>query len=177
MEAKAAAKAVYQGKRALVSTALLALGVAFELISKSDPKIMEEVSDFKDGFVLCLGVLPAGPEIYVLKEGGRLKYLGKKERAADLKILFKNMDAAVKLLIGLMPAHTAFAQHRAIVHGSLYDAMQANRAMAVVQKYLFPSLMLNYLFKRPAKFTGRELMIKAMIYATLTPFLAINAMK
>jgi len=174
---KKSPSAVFKVKEMVVKTSLLTLGVVFEMVSKHSREMKDELKDWDEGRVLCLGVLPDGPSIAVRKEGGILRYLGKGEHNADLKILFKNMDAAFMMLSGQIGSHTGFAEHRAVVHGSLYAAMQANRAMALVTKFLFPGFMLKGITRRMPEMTGSDLLLKARVMATLTPALLINMSK
>lgn len=169
--------AVFKLKETVVKTSLLALGVTFELVSNHSPELQEELRDWDEGRILALGVLPDGPYIAVRKEAGALKYLGKGHHNAQLKILFKNMDAAFMMLSGQIGSHTGFAEHRAIVHGSLYQAMEANRAMAIVTKFLFPGIMLKGIVRRMPKMTAGDLVLKARVMATLTPALLMNMTK
>ena len=168
---------VHAMKRVTVATSLLALGVAFEMLSKLSAGLKAEIADWEDGRVFSLGVLPEGPAISVRKEGGRLRYLGKGHRDSTLKILFKNVDCAFFPLTGQMGADTAFVQHRAILHGNVHEAMQLARAMSIVQTYLLPGFILKRTFKRPPKLTPAQYLLKARVLATLGFALALNVGK
>lgn len=159
-------------KASVASTALLALGVAFEILSVHSEEMKRELANWEEGRTFSLGVLPDGPSIAVRKQGGRLVLLGRGDHRAPLRVLFKNVDVALRVLTGLMSAHQGFAEHRMIVHGPLDETMQANRAMAIVVKYLFPGAMLPALFKRTPTFSRAELALKARLYLTLGPALA-----
>jgi len=167
----------YMIKKSVVSTSLLALGVSFDLLSRYSQDMKDEIADWDEGMKVCLGVLPDGPYIAIQKSGDRLKYLGKGHHDARLKILFKNMDSALMMLTGQMGAHTGFAQHRAIVHGSIGEAMMANRAMALVTKFLFPGFMLGGITKRKPEMSGDDYVAYAKFMAVLTPMLILNAAK
>ena len=168
-------------KRALCKTSLLALGTAFELVSRRVPALQKEIAAWEEGRRILLGVLPSGPHMRIEKRGDRIAFLGMGEgsedagTAAGTKILFKNLDSAVMVFVGMMGAHQAVAENRVSVHGSNRKAMEMTRAMAIVQTYLFPGLILKRTFKRPPKLSGRELATKAGIYASLVPALAITA--
>ena len=164
----------YKAKELVVRTSLLALGLAFEFVSKHNREMKDELEDWDEGRILCLGVLPDGPSIAVRKEMDRLVYLGSGDHGARLKILFKNVDAALIMLTGQIGAHTGFAEHRAIVHGSINEAMQANRAMALVTKFLFPGIILNRIVKRKPKMSGADYLLYARINAVLVPLLLMN---
>lgn len=168
-------------KRALCRTSLLALGTAFELVSQRVPELQAEIAGWEEGRTVSLGVAPAGPHMRIRKRGARIVFLGmglgSKEAgtAADTSILFKNLDSAVMVFAGLIGSHEAVAENRVSVHGSNHKAMEMTRAMAIVQTYLFPDLMLKRTFKRPPKLTLRQLATKAGIYASLVPALAVTA--
>jgi hypothetical protein len=161
----------HQAKAALATTGLMALGVAFEILSRHSAEMRREIEPWTEGRTFSLGVLPAGPAIAVRKEHGRLCYLGRGDHGAALRILFKNLDSALLVLTGQMAAHTAFAEHRILVHGPLDETVQANRAMAVVVKFLFPGFMLGPLTKRKPVLSPEELALKAWLYVALGPAL------
>lgn len=176
-QASGRVSAGFKAKRMVVSTSLLALATAFELASKKSAELKTELADWREGLVFSLGVLPDGPAVALKKEGGALKYLGKGHHDSELKVLFKNMDSALLPLTGQIGAHTAFAQHRAIVHGSLYEAMQVNRAMVLVQKFLMPGLILKKTSKRPPQMSGSDYLVKAYVMIALAPGLLFNLTK
>jgi hypothetical protein len=167
----------HQAKAAVAATALVALGVAFEILSRHSAEMRGEIERWGEGRCFSLGVLPFGPSVAIRKEGGQLRFLGRGDHGAQLRILFKNMDSALLLLTGQMAAHTAFAEHRVLVHGPIDETVQANRAMAIVVKYLFPGFMLGSLTKRKPVLTRRELALKARLYATLGPALMRGIVK
>lgn len=162
----------HRAKAAVAATALAALGVAFEILSAHCQEMQRELADWTEGRTFALGVLPDGPTIAVRKQGERLVFLGRGDRGAPLQVLFKNVDVALLVLCGLLSSHQAFAEHRMVVYGPLDETVQANRAMAIVVKYLFPAPMLRTLFKRPPTFSRAELALKARLYLTIGPALA-----
>ena len=157
----------YQAKKAVVETSLLALAAAFESVSQHAPEMKAELADWEDGRIFSLGVLPNGPAISLQKKGSEIHYLGKGYQNPTLKILFKNLDAAILPFTGQIGSHIAFVQRRAILHGNVGEAMQISRAMAIVQSYLMPGLVFNKIFKRPLKLTPAQLFLKARVMATL----------
>ena len=167
----------YRAKEALVKTLLLSFASAFELLSKSCPELISELADWEEGRILALGVLPNGPSISIQKEGGRVRYLGKGRHDPTLTVLFKNLDSIILAFSGSIGSHTAFIQHRAILHGSVGQAMQAARAMTIVQKYLFPGFLLKKIFKRPPKLSPAQMLLKVRVMAMLGVGLIKNAGK
>ncbi len=167
----------FKAKQTVVKTSLLALAATFEIVSANSPEMKAEIAEWESGLVFSLGVLPDGPAITMRKETDGLHYLGKGHQDPKLKLLFKNIDSALMALTGLIGAHTAFAQHRAIIHGSLYEAMQVNRCMALVQKYLMPGPVLKRITKRPPAMSAQDYVVKARVMATLGPALLMKAGK
>ncbi|MFO8058457.1 MAG: hypothetical protein R6V10_14300 [bacterium] len=167
----------FKAKRTLVKTSLLALAAAFEMVSRNSPDMKAELAEWDSGRVFTVGVLPDGPSITMRKESDGLHYLGTGQHDADLKMLFKNVDSALMALIGMIGAHTAFAEHRAIIHGSLYEAMQINRAMVIVQKFLLPGPVLKRITKRPPVMSAHDYVIKARVMTGLAAVMLKNARK
>jgi len=167
----------YKAKKAVVRAVLSALGAGFEVVSKRNAELKAEIADWEDGRVISVGVLPDGPAIALKKEGDRIRYLGKGDHNPTLKVLFKNVDAAFLPLAFQMGAHTAFAQHRAILHGNVAKAMQTTRAMAIVQTYITPGFILRKITKRPPRLTAAQCLFKARVLATLPIALAVNMRK
>jgi hypothetical protein len=167
----------YHAKRMTCATSLLTLGVSFELASKHSNAMKAEIAGWNEGRTVSIGILPDGPYMNMIKEGGILRYTGKGAKPADLKIFFKNVDLGFLILIGMISATRAFTEHRAIVHGSVDQAMEINRAMAIVQKYLFPEFMLKKGMKRPPTYTKNDLLVRLRLNAMLGLLLALNAGK
>ena len=159
-------------KFALAQTSLMALGATFELASELVPEMQEELKGWDDGRKVAIGVMPAGPYITIQNVGGRIKYLGLGLKDPDLSVLFKNLDSAVLVFATQIGSATAVAENRICVHGSNSHGMGATRAMAIVQTYLFPGIILKKTFKRAPVLDAGHLLIKAKIMAMLVPRLA-----
>jgi hypothetical protein len=169
------AQAAFTAKGALAKTSLIALGATFELVSELVPEMKEEIADWEEGRKVTIGVLPKGPFITIQKVGNRIKYLGASQKEPDLCVYFKNLESAVLLFTAQIGAPQAVAENRVCVHGSNYKAMQATRAMAIVQTYLFPGILLDMTFKRPPKLDAKHIAIKAKVMGLLTPRLVAVA--
>ncbi len=167
----------YRLKKAVVGIALLALGGTFERVSKHSDKLKEEIKGWKKGIVISLGVLPKGPSISLKEENGTIRYLGRGYRNPDVKILFKNMDSAFIPFTAQMGSHTAFIQHRALLHGSVVDGIKSNRAMGIVQAYLLPGIVFGKVFKEPPKLNFREKLLKVNVYLMMGVDMVLNAAK
>lgn len=166
----------YKAKRVVARMSLLALGVAFEMASKHSVELQSELADWEDGRVFSLGVLPDGPSVSLRKQGDRIQYLGSGQDDAEIKILFKSIDSALLMVTCRMGSHTAFAQHRSIVHGNIAKAVQISRAMSIVQLFVAPGFVLKKICKQPPKLSPAQLLLKARILTTL-PIAVLVAMR
>ena len=165
---------MYKIKKAIVRTSLLALGTAFEIVSKRDRDLRAEIGEWEEGRVFSLAVLPDGPAIVLKNESGRIRCLGSRPHDSQPRILFKNMDCAFMPLTGLMSADMAFVQHRAILEGNVGAGMEVARAIAIVQNYLLPGFMLKRVCKRVPRFTPGQMLLKIWVLAALLPRMAAN---
>ncbi len=164
-------------KIATARTSLLALASAFELTSKYVPEMQAELESWEEGRRVGMGVLPNGPNATIAYEGGRIRYLGSELVDPDVSLLFKNLDSALLIFTGQLGSAAAAAENRVIVHGDNAKAMQVIRAMAVVQTYLFPEVMLRSSFKRPPHLRGAAVARKALIMSMLPASLLRAALK
>lgn len=160
-------------KRFLAKTSLLAFGAGFELVSRHVEAMQNEIEAWDDGRKVGIGVWPGELAITIEKRAkDNIAYLGFGLKEPDVTILFKNLDSAILLFMAQLGAANAVAERRVIVHGDNALAMQVTRTMAIVQSYLFPTVLLKPIFKRAPKLGSKELMNKALIYAKLIPKLA-----
>ncbi|NLH47514.1 MAG: SCP2 sterol-binding domain-containing protein [Myxococcales bacterium] len=158
-------------KSAVASSALVAVGVAFELAARYDPELREELSRWRNGEVFSMGILPKGPYISIRCANGEAQYLGLGMRDPDVAILFKNLDAAMLVFTGQIGTHTAAAEKRFIIRGNISESMKIARALSIVQAYVFPRFIVMKTYKKPPAVSAQRLWIKAKIYAGLTPAL------
>ncbi len=164
----------YRIKELVMKISLLAFGVTFELVSKWCPELKKELEDWEEGRVFSLAVMNGGPALSLQKQGDHIKYLGLSLKDPKFIIYFKNVDAALLIFTGQIGSHMGFIEHRAILHGDLSEAMQAARAMTIVQKFLMPGFILNKTFKTPPKFSFSDYLLKGKVMALLTPYLILN---
>jgi hypothetical protein len=167
----------YKVKKQIVEIALTAVGVMFQKLSRRSDEMKAELAGWDDGRRFALGILPHGPSVTLQYAGGRVKYLGKGVRDADVAIYFKNIDSALLVFTGQMGAHTAAIQCRTAIHGDLTYAMQMVRAMDIVVAYLMPGFMHGPLFKRPPKMGVKQQLVKAGAMIELPVGLIFNAAK
>ena len=169
---------IFRLKRLVTHISLLAFGMSFELLSKIDPQVQQEVKAWPEGWRFRLGVLPEGPAVNLVKQTGRMVCTGMGvERDVDLAVMFKNLDSCLLVFLGQIGSPTAFAEHRAICHGSIQQAMQVSRAMDVITLYLFPRLVNRRTFKRMPPLRMSQLLNNAKLYLLLGPALAAGALR
>ena len=166
-----------RSKYELMDMTLTVIGVAFEEVSKRAPDLKREISAWNDGRRCSLGVLPTGPYITLEKREDRIHYLGKRKIDPHMTFLFKNLDSAVLVLTAQMSSHQALAESRILLDGQVSYGMELNRALAIVETYLFPQFILNKIFKRPPTLNAYQLVTKGIIYAAMGPALLKNGLK
>jgi hypothetical protein len=166
-----------KSKYMMVDTTLTVIGSAFEVVSKMSPEMQAEIADWNDGRKCGVGVLPNGPFITLQKKKDQIIYLGKGRQEADVTFLFKNLDSAVMLFTAQMSAHQAAAECRILIDGVNSYAMELNRALSIVETYLFPGIILKMIFKRPPRLTTKQQISKGRILAALMPNLVRQIVK
>ncbi|MBL7203906.1 MAG: hypothetical protein ISS63_06180 [Desulfobacteraceae bacterium] len=166
-----------KSKYELIDIILTVIGVAFEEVSKRVPELKGEIAGWDEGRRCAMGVLPKGPYISLEKSGDRILYLGKGLMSPDVTFLFKNLDSAVLVLTAQMSAHQAMAECRILLDGQVSYGMEMNRALAIVETYLFPQFILNKIFKRKPQLSLYQLITKGTVYAALLPAFLKNGLK
>ena len=165
---------LYKGKCLLANISLTSLGAACEAVSRSSPKLQAELAKWEEGRTVVLGVLGGGPAIALQCTGGRLRYLGRGDRPADLKVLFKNLDVALPVFLGLMPAYLASVQRRLVLHGSIQHGMQFDRALDIVLDHFLPGLLLKLNTRHYDRAKAVPLARKAAVLAGVSLRLPLN---
>ena len=76
-----------------------------------------------------------------------------------------------------MNDHQAMAECRILLDGQVSYGMEMNRALAIVETYLFPQFILNKIFKRAPQLSLYQLITKGTVYAALLPAFLKNGLK
>ncbi|MBF0099529.1 MAG: SCP2 sterol-binding domain-containing protein [Desulfobacterales bacterium] len=160
-----------KSKYALIDTTLSVIAAAFEEVSALAPELKEEIAHWNEGRRFAIGVLPRGPYITMEKKGDRIRFVGKGQKKPDVTFIFKNLDSALLVFTAQISAHQAAAECRVLIDGNNAYAMELNRALAMVETYLFPAFIFKIIFKRPPKLSSSQLIIKSKVYANLLPIL------
>lgn len=167
----------YSAKIALVRISLLALGAGFERVSAASAALRAEIASWEEGRIFALGMWPSGPAVSFCRKGDRIRFLGWGDGAASLRLLFKNVDDALLPLLGQIGPHTAFIENRAILHGSIAEAMQISRALIMVQSHLLPCWVLSNILKRPPRQGLRMRLLKTWLLITSPGAMLIRAFR
>lgn len=158
-------------KRIIAGLSLFSLGRGFQAAAALDPDIKMEVESWPDDYTVIMKVMPYGPNMVLAKKEGGVKYLGGKDRQADLTVMFKNLESALRVLTARMGTPEAYAQHRIMVKGDLGNAMTLTRCLNITQAYLFPKLIGRRIMKRVPRIPlFRLLKNRFIIYVTGVPF-------
>jgi hypothetical protein len=156
-------------KRITIDVVLSIFGPAFEVVSWLAPELKAEIKGWEEGRRFSIGVIPRGPFITLEKRGDVIRYLGKGLRSPDVSMLFKNLDAALPVFMGLKGSFHVFAENGILVEGNLAHTMEVNRVVNIVNSYLFPGIVLKRVLKRTPRFTLGQVIIKAKVYGLLAP--------
>jgi len=138
-------------KVTVIKIVLFILGRALQCASRIDRRVKAEIADWPEGFAIMFMVLPNGPWMGLVKDGGgRLRYRGRSlaEDEADLIFFFKNVESAFLVLTAQLSTPQANAEHRVSVKGEIGKAMTLLRCLNVVQTYLYPKIIAKLAVKR-----------------------------
>lgn len=163
-------------KRALAAVVFAVLGRGLVASTRLDSRVRAEVESWPDDTVVTLEIAPRGPRTTVRKADGRLEALGGRAGVEPtLLVTFKNVEAAVPVLLGMKGVLQSFAEHRASLAGDLALGMSLVRCLHIVEGYLFPSVMTRRILPRPATLEVGHLRAYAGLLgrtASLTPLAA-----
>lgn len=139
-------------KKVLISIIFYFFGRGLVSTIRLDKKAKKEAENWRKGFTIMMKVAPKGPYMLVGKRDGEIKCLGRREvKNADIRIYFKNTEAAFLVLTGQLGISKAAAQHRLYTNGDLFVTMSVVRVMSLTMSYLFPSFILKKIFYRIPK--------------------------
>jgi hypothetical protein len=138
-------------KRVLAAVVFAVMGRGLVACARLDSRVRGDVESWPEGTVVTLAIAPRGPFTSVRKQGGRLVALGAKRGIEpSLLVTFKNVNAAVPVLLGMKGVVQSFAEHRATLSGDVSLGISLVRCLHVVEGYLFPDIMTRRILPRPA---------------------------
>lgn len=135
-------------KKTLAGIILFVLGRAFQVISRTDRTVGNEVARWPEGFKLELAVHPHGPALKMQKIDGRLLTKNFGHQTADLSMGFKHMESALLVLLPIAGVPRAFAERRITVTGDVAKSMSFVRCLNVVLYYLYPDFVADRIVRR-----------------------------
>jgi len=151
-------------KKIISKIVFFILGKGIKAASILDQDAKKEIDSMKNGFTFLFEVEPNGPYMALQKQTEKLKYLGQKQRDADLTISFKNIDAAFMMLTAQMSFSEAYCQARIGVKGDPAQSMVLYRISNIVQFYLWPKIIAKMVLKKVPAMTLKKFFIRILLY-------------
>jgi hypothetical protein len=151
-------------KRFVVTAGFYALGRGAESVSRFNKELKSELKAWPEFYTVMMKVAPNGRELWLQKNGERLKWISKQTSDADLIVLFKNLDTAFRIISTLSNVHTAFTQNRIMVYGDVAQSMVLIRILNIVQAYLFPPILSKNVLKRVPEFNFSQHVGRLRVY-------------
>ncbi len=143
------------------------LGRAFQVFSKKDHKISEEIESWPEGFKLMLDIMPFGPELVLQKNQGKIFARNFDGKTPDLSIKFKNIESAFMILTPQMGVPQGFAEHRFILIGDVAKAMSFTRCLNIILTYLYPDFICKNLMRRIPEINISKRILKRAYFYTI----------
>ena len=114
-----------------------------------DPAFRRELQALPQGltFGICTSPHPTSAEI-VLVNGAQGLRRGHAWEIPHIRITFKSLSLAVRVLTGLDGISDAYARHSFTLEGNINAAMGFVRAMEITEGYLFPRFWAKRILKR-----------------------------
>ena len=126
-------------KKTVLALILQVLYRTMRVLDRRDGGVANDLSQLQEGAVvrICAGMTKDAPQLTVVRKDGRL-IKGNSDMAADIEIVFKSIDAAVRVFTGCESIGTAYCQHRFVLTGNINETMCLVRAIETAEGYLFP---------------------------------------
>lgn len=152
-------------KKLVVTIGFFALGKGMQSASHFDEDFIAAMADFHEGFIFQMVVHPVGPAVVLKKTRGRFVFMGLRAVSyADLTVTVKNMDTAFMMIVTLIGAAEAFAEHRLSVSGDISHGIKITKCMNIVQFYLFPKILSKNILRTVPELTFKRLLGRVRIY-------------
>lgn len=126
-------------KKTVLALILQVLYRTMRVLDRRDGGVANDLSQLQEGAVvrICAGMTEDAPQLTVVRKDGRL-IKGNSDMTADIEIVFKSIDAAVRVFTGCESIGTAYCQHRFVLTGNINETMCLVRAIETAEGYLFP---------------------------------------
>jgi hypothetical protein len=136
-------------KKTVLALILQVLYRTMRVLDRRDGGVANDLSQLQEGAVvrICAGMTEDAPQLTVVRKDGRL-IKGNSDMTADIEIVFKSIDAAVRVFTGCESIGTAYCQHRFVLTGNINETMCLVRAIETAEGYLFPRVWNKRILKR-----------------------------
>jgi hypothetical protein len=131
----------YKSQRAYVALMFDVLGRLLSAGSVADPTIQREIASFPEGYSIEFSILGDSLTVRVVHRAGRFTLDPRRERRADLRIVFKHLAHAFALLSFQESTPRSFANGRMITDGDVALTMRFVRCLDRVQGVILPDLV------------------------------------
>lgn len=121
-----------------------------KVLYKLDSRVKEEIDSWPVGRTIVLSASHNGPKLCMKRVSWGLARL-KDVSEPDICIAFKSLDGAFLVFSGQIGTTAAYAQHRFMVKGDLYEVMSIVRCIDLTESYLFPPVVTRRILRRLPK--------------------------
>lgn len=152
-------------KNKIVATVFFVLSRGIRGTVKIDSNAKETFNKLEDGFVLRILVAPDNASMILKKQGDnfvKIKAKELKDTKVDLDIVFKSVEGALPLVLGLSGVSQAYAENRFIMKGDIGDSMRVVDLINLTEAYLFPKFITSRFMDVIPKKTNKS--IRAYLY-------------
>lgn len=135
-------------KKFIIWIVLQFLYKGMKVLYYNDELIKQELDSWNKDKIIKLKIME-GPAISI--KYTYLHGLSLTKEKPDIEIIFKSVDTAFYVFIGLMSVKQAYLEHRFILKGDIYESMRFVRCVDLVETYLFPSFMTKRILNHQEK--------------------------
>lgn len=135
-------------KKFIIWIVLQFLYKGMKVLYYNDERIKQELDSWNKDKIIKLKIME-GPAISI--KYTYLHGLSLTKEKPDIEIIFKSIDTAFYVFIGLMSVKQAYLEHRFTLKGDIYESMRFVRCVDLVETYLFPSFMTKRILNHQEK--------------------------
>lgn len=125
-------------KRLVIWIVLQFLYRGMKVLYQEDERIKTELDGWNKDKIIQLRITE-GPSITI--KYTYLKGISLTKEKPDICIVFKSIDTAFFIFIGMMSVKQAYIEHRFTLKGNIFESMRFVRCIDLVETYLFPRFM------------------------------------
>lgn len=135
-------------KKMIIWIVLQFLYRGMKVLYHDDERIKYELDGWNQDKIIQLRIMN-GPMINI--KYTYLHGLSLTKDKPDIEIIFKSIDTAFYVFIGIMSVKQAYLEHRFILKGDIYESMRFVRCVDLVETYLFPSFITRRILNHQEK--------------------------